>query len=93
MWFSTLFASTFLSQLCPGPTGTLQATSGHSWHIAEGKEYSPKFIWMEEKQEHIWAHAVTHQYSVQFLWALEHLRDHSALLQAQLEFMMPLMCL
>lgn len=61
MWFSTLFASTFLAQLCPAPIGTLQATSRYTWDIAEGKEYSPKFVWMEEKQEYIWTHAVLYQ--------------------------------
>lgn len=96
VWFSTLFASTFLAQLCPGPTSTLQPTSGHSWHIAEGKEYSPKFIWMEEKQEHIWAHAVLYQlwlistvFSSSGHWNTSEITLHCF----RLEFMMPLMCL
>lgn len=92
MWLPTEFTSgTGLAWV----NWLLQATSGHAWGMAEGKELSPQPTWVREHQKCIWcaAPAVIHQHSAGFSRLLKLPRDDSPLLQSQLEFKMSLMCL
>lgn len=75
MWVSTLFGSTLLAQFYSGPTGTLHLDGTKAGIHLDACCLVP---------------AVIPQHSAQFFWILKYLRDHSLLLQSQLEFTMPL---